>query len=706
MALSIGELVAGLRADPTPFTRGLSTAELALRGLTRDTDGRLRDMHGRFVDESEAMGRSLSYGIGRGARGAVDALKKIAPAVAGIGVGLPAVAAVTAGLLGIAAAGAAAGAAVAAFKLAAQPQLEAVADASASAEAAEKAHEKATLKKAEAQKLAAKGGEDYKRALREAEAASRAAKEADAAYEQQLAGLPAPTREYAKALQGLKDDHQEWSDSLASSTMPVFTKGIELLRQLLPALTPFVQAAATAFGGFLDEVAAGVKGAGFKEWASDMSAVAGPALSDFLTVIKNLAVGFGGLLQAFLPVSDDMTGGLVDMSEAFADWATGLDDSEGFAQFMDLAKEGGETFGALALAALEVLGALSPLVGITASLAVFLADIINSMPPGLLTAIATGWVAMSLAIKAYGLYTTIAAAATRAWAMATALWSTIMMANPVGLVIAAIVALVAIIVIAWQKSETFREIVKGVWETVVEAITAAVDWIVEKVSWFSQLPGLIAGWFGSAKDWAIQKFTELIDWLSGLAAMAGAALSALPGVLRAMAAAAGARLVGAIRQKISEAVSWLKGLPGRAKSALGNLGGILWGAGRSLIQGFIGGIKSMFGSVKGALGDLTGSLTSWKGPEDLDKRILTPAGRMVMAGFRRGIDLETPAVKSQLQGLTGALPGMAAGGIGSAAGGPVSVEIRVSGPEEMTRLIRGIVATKGGGSVQTAFGRG
>lgn len=681
MSLTIGELVAGLRADERPFTRSLSSAELAMRGLTRDVDGRLRDMNGRFVNSSQAMGNSFSYNIGRGVRGALGALKKVAPAVAGIGVGLPAVAAVTAGLMGLAAGAAAAGLAVKAFSLAAGQQWTAVQDVAKLAE--------------EAQKAAAAGSAD--------------AAEKQKAYTEALAQLPPATQQTAKAFVGLKSDFKKWSDGLSGTTMPVFTKGIEILRDLLPSLTPFVKAAATAFGGFLDEVAAGVKSAGFKEWAADMAQAAGPALSNFLTVVKNLAIGFGGLLQAFLPVSDEMTGGLASLSEAFAGWATSLGDSEGFAQFMDLAREGGQTFGVLATAALEVLSALSPLLGITAQLAVFLADIINSMPPDVLLAIGTAWVAMGLAIKAYGLYTTIAAAATKAWAVAQGIWNAIMMANPIGLVIAALVALVAIIVVAWQKSETFRDIVKGVWEAIKTAVSASVDWIMDKVAWFATLPGKVSGWFGAAKDWAIRKFTELVTWVAGLPGRASSALSGLAGALRRRAAEAGSQLVSATRQKISDAISWIKGLPGKAKSALGNLGGVLWNAGKSLVRGFIDGIVAMFSNVKSTLGNLTSKLTSWKGPEDVDKKLLTPAGRLVIGGFMRGIDLETPALRAQLQGLTGQVPGMALGGVGAAGGGGggiAGLRIEIAGPEEVTNLIRGIVATKGGGNVQLTFGRG
>lgn len=55
---------------------------------------------------------------------------------------------------------------------------------------------------------------------------------AQKAYANSLAAMPPATRETAKVFGGLKGDVKSWSDSLGSTTMPVFTKGIELLRTL------------------------------------------------------------------------------------------------------------------------------------------------------------------------------------------------------------------------------------------------------------------------------------------------------------------------------------------------------------------------------------------------------------------------------------------------------------------------------------------
>lgn len=728
MALTIGELVGFIRADDEGFVRGLSNAQLRLRGLQRTTDGTLRDIRGRFISEGEAAGRGLGDGIRAHAEAAAPAVKKVGLALAAVGVGIPAVTAAGSALLGLAAGAAAAGIAVKAFTLAAQPQLDAVAESSAAAEKAEAAHETATRKKAAAQALAAKGGDAYKRALRESEAATRAAKDADAAYEQQLAGLPAPTREYAKALQGLKTDHQEWSDSLAGTTMPVFTKGIQILRDLLPTLTPFVKAAADALGGFLDEVEAGVKSAGFKEWAADMAAAAGPALKDFLSTIKNLAVGFGGLLQAFLPASDGVTGGLADMTASFADWATSLKGSEGFAQFLDLARTGKDLLSNLGAAFADLFIALKPFMGATAIIAQGLADVIAAVPPEVISALAQAFVFASVGMKAWTAATTAWRTAQRLATTAQLAFNIALRANPIGLIITLIVGLIAVIVIAYQRSETFRAIVQAVWARVQAAITVAIAYIKAAINWFKTLPDKMRTWFGQAKDWAVRKWGELVAWVRGIPGRVSSALSGLAGSLRRRASEAGRALVGMLRDKIAEGVRWVRGLPGRARDALGDLGSLLRSAGRSLIQGFINGIKSMVGSAKDAARSVVSGVRNLfpfsparEGPLS-GSGYTDHSGRALIRDFGKGLEAQAPRLRAQMAGVLGSLPTMtlpshAAPGVGTLPGvytaramqQPQRVvwEVR-TGHSSMdgflAHMIRQYVNVRGG-DVQKVFGR-
>ncbi|MCZ9352993.1 hypothetical protein NGM36_25020 [Streptomyces mutabilis] len=336
-----------------------------------------------------------------GAERAKGILTGVGKAVAGLGVGVPVAAAVAAGVGGMAAAFASAGVAAKAFQLAAGPQLDAVAESAEAAAAAEDAHDVATRKAAEAQKLAAKGGKEYEAALKEAKSAADAAKDADAAYEQQLAGMPKATREMAKELAGLKNDHEEWSDSLANTTMPIFTKGLQVARRLLPLLTPFVEEAAKAFGWLVDEVDRATQGNGPAKFAEQMAKAGGQNLKSFLGGLKNIAVGIGGIIRAFLPLSDEMSGGFEESTAAFARWGQSLEGSEGFAQFVSLAKQAVATIGPLASAVLKLAVALAPLIGLTAAVALQLAEIINSMPPGAVEALAYAVLGAVVAFKTF-----------------------------------------------------------------------------------------------------------------------------------------------------------------------------------------------------------------------------------------------------------------------------------------------------------------
>ncbi|WP_282698201.1 hypothetical protein [Streptomyces sp. CC208A] len=426
MALTIGELVGIIRADDSGWRSGLAAARLRLRGLTRDADGQLRDLRGRFVSEGEAAGRGLANRIRHYSGIAVTALKKIGPAAAGIGVGIPAVAALTTAIAGLAAGAVAAGLAVGAFSLAVKPQMEMMQESADAADKLAQAEEDEARKAELAAKLKAQGSDLATKAEKAYQTARLKTKEAELAYQRQTAGMPKATREAALAQAKLKLAHEEWSESLADTTMPVFTKGLNILRDLLPVLTPFVKAAAGALDDMLDRVAKGVKSAKFKEWTADMAEASGPALSNFIQVIANLGRGFMGLMQAFLPTSDGITGGLVDMTDAFADWAQGLKGSEGFEKFLDIAREGGGALGQLALAAGNLLVALGPLIGVTAEIALAIANIINSLPPDVLAGIAAGVTAVALAFKAYQLYALIAAGASlvlesRLW-MQIGLW--------------------------------------------------------------------------------------------------------------------------------------------------------------------------------------------------------------------------------------------------------------------------------------------
>ncbi len=90
---------------------------------------------------------------------------------------------------------------------------------------------------------------------------------------------------------------------------------------------------------------------------------------------------------------------------------------------------------------------------------------------GLITAITTALAGMSAA-------EVIAAAKT--WLLNTAL-----LANPIGLVVAAIAGLVAAFVVLWNKSDKFRAFWVGLWEKIKSAAMPVIQWLSEyfKAAW-------------------------------------------------------------------------------------------------------------------------------------------------------------------------------------------------------------------------------
>ncbi len=71
------------------------------------------------------------------------------------------------------------------------------------------------------------------------------------------------------------------------------------------------------------------------------------------------------------------------------------------------------------------------------------------------------------------------AAASKAMAAATWLVNAALRANPIGIVITALIALGAAVVLAYRKSETFRQIVQGAWDKIKAAVAFAWENVIK-----------------------------------------------------------------------------------------------------------------------------------------------------------------------------------------------------------------------------------
>lgn len=560
--------------------------------------------------------------------------------VAATSMAIPGMAAVAAGGAALALSFAAAGIAAKAFTMAAGPQMAQVTAAWDLYSAAQDA--------------AAKGGE-------EAAAAQKA-------YTDALAQMSPATRTTAKAFIGLKSDFSKWSDSLSGSTMPVFTKGIEILRNLLPMLTPFVKSAAAAFSGFLDDVGKGVNSAGFKGFAADLAHLSGPTLTALLTSLKNVGVGLGGMLAAFLPVSTGMGTGMTDLTAKFAAWGQGLDDSEGFANFLDMAATGGDTLGTLGGAAVNLLSAVSPLIGTTAMFANGLAKVINAVPTPVLTTLAAVLLAVKIVMLANAAAAVVVAAKNRIMAMSQtpvilgwlrmqavgvaamvriAATSTLTAATTgaawVGSALVSIGTWIAAVVRAAVTSAAQFLLMAG--RAVAWAVVMAAQWIIAMgpIGWVIALVvGLVAlivlNW-DRIKNFTSKTWAAIWGSIKNFGQMILGYIKSIP--LVSYFVQHWDRIKSGTVSRVLGLVSYVRGMPGRIKSALGNMGSLLYNSGRSVVTGLWNGIKGMGGWLRDqvisfAKNSVTGSIADALGIGSPAKVLADKVGHWIPPGIAMG----------------------------------------------------------------------
>lgn len=129
--------------------------------------------------------------------------------------------------------------------------------------------------------------------------------------------------------------------------------------------------------------------------------------------------------------------------------------------------------------------------------------------------------AMAAGIAAYVAYTTALKVMEEGWmaltivqkgaAAAQAVLNAVMAANPIGLVVAAIAALVAAFVVLWNKSDAFRQFWINLWNGIKNVVSTVVDWIKE--NWQTMLLFLInplAGVFKYCYD-HFEGFRDFVD---------------------------------------------------------------------------------------------------------------------------------------------------------------------------------------------------
>lgn len=186
-------------------------------------------------------------------------------------------------------------------------------------------------------------------------------------------------------------------------------------------------------------------------------------------------------------------------------------------------------------------------------------------------------------------------------------------ANPIGLVIAALVALGVGLALAWQHSETFREIVTTALDKVRNAATAVGNFFT------STLPAFFRDAWASAKSHTTDGIDKIHGWVTGVPGKISAALSSLLETTRGLfgdAFEAGKTKVESVGGAI---VSWVGGIPGKIRTAL---------------SGLLGDVRDLFDGAMGAgltkVQNIGGTIVGWI--EGIPGKLLAKVGDFKSAG--------------------------------------------------------------------------
>lgn len=233
----------------------------------------------------------------------------------------------------------------------------------------------------------------------------------------------------------------------------------------------------------------------------------------------------------------------------------------------------------------------------------------------------------------------IAALAVAQWA-----WNAALLANPIVLIIALIIAAIVLLVVYWDEVVAALAVAwQWVSDLAVTVWTAIADFFV-----------MVWEWIVNAVDTGVQ---GVLDFFAYLGSLPGMAWEWFLGVLDA---AVGAGL---------ELLAWASGLPGEVLDALGNVASYLWDAGVDLLDGLWRGMKSMAGSILdwiwGLLSDMGDAVLDFFGIAS-PSRLMRSYGQFIGEGLALGIkdsvadvaastdlmvhaaDLETPATRGLL----------------------------------------------------------
>lgn len=234
--------------------------------------------------------------------------------------------------------------------------------------------------------------------------------------------------------------------------------------------------------------------------------------------------------------------------------------------------------------------------------------------------------------------------------------------GPIGWIILAVVALVALIVVYWgdiKKAtvkawnfvidflvDTWKEAVrecKVAWQWIKDAVSGSWQWIKDKTI---AVWNAIKSWLSGAWEAVKSKATSVWEAIkAGLSAAWEAIKSKTTQTWEAIKSGLAAAW-NAIKTKVIEGIATLvtkvAAIPGKIKNSIGNAKTLLLNTGEDVVKGLISGIGNMLQAAKDAIGHVVSGVIDFaKGKAGFDthspSKVFTEIGKFVGQGLAKGI---------------------------------------------------------------------
>lgn len=314
------------------------------------------------------------------------------------------------------------------------------------------------------------------------------------------------------------------------------TQGPKIFQNLLNATQSFVNGSAALFNKLSPLYTWAAKGfadmaRSFDNWANSVQG--SKAINGFIEYTKtnlpivgsifgNVFSGIVSLFQAFSGHSHDVLLGIQGVTESFKNWATELQNTQGFKDFLAYIKQNGPVVWQLVknigtgiwglLKGMAPVGAV--VLGITTAITGFVSALMNAHPwlgtiVGILgTLIGVGLAVVPIitilgnAIGGLSSILSVASLAVKGVGMAISF-----LGGPITLIILAVGAFVGVIIHLWKTNETFRNNVIAIWNSIKSAAIAVFGFIK---------PYVLAIWNGikvaTSIVWNAIKATAITVW--------------------------------------------------------------------------------------------------------------------------------------------------------------------------------------------------